>query len=217
MATDHDAVRYWTAAYVLGVLDPHERVELEAHAASCEACRADIAALAPLPSLLARVDRAELGEGIEASLAESIAARARGELGRLRTSRQRWRLAAVGGAAAAVAMLAWIFTLRDGGEGGPAGESVAIEESAAAGASLRASSWGWGTEISVALHGLPARDSYQLWAVDESGTWHLAATWGPTESGDVRLTGATAAPLQSLVRFYVTSPAKEDVLVEAVV
>jgi anti-sigma-K factor RskA len=43
--------------YVLGALSPADRLEFERHAATCSACRAEIASLAAMPGLLARLDR----------------------------------------------------------------------------------------------------------------------------------------------------------------
>ena len=41
--------------YVLGAADTFERLRVEAHLPGCAACRAELARLAPLPGLLARV------------------------------------------------------------------------------------------------------------------------------------------------------------------
>ncbi|HEX7269241.1 MAG TPA: zf-HC2 domain-containing protein [Streptosporangiaceae bacterium] len=41
--------------YVLGAADTSERLRVEAHLPGCAACRAELARLAPLPGLLARV------------------------------------------------------------------------------------------------------------------------------------------------------------------
>lgn len=53
--------------YVLGAIDPAERVLVDAHLATCEACQAELAELAELPALLALVPTEEaiaLGEGL---------------------------------------------------------------------------------------------------------------------------------------------------------
>src|SRR6266480_507795 len=41
--------------YVLGAADTSERLRVEAHLPGCAACRSELARLAPLPGLLARV------------------------------------------------------------------------------------------------------------------------------------------------------------------
>ncbi|HEX4830670.1 MAG TPA: zf-HC2 domain-containing protein [Trebonia sp.] len=50
----HEA-RVALGVYVLGVIDPDERVLLDAHLATCDACAADLADLADLPALLAMI------------------------------------------------------------------------------------------------------------------------------------------------------------------
>jgi hypothetical protein len=52
--------------YVLGAIDPAERAMVDAHLATCSDCREELAGLAGLPALLARVSREDallLGEG----------------------------------------------------------------------------------------------------------------------------------------------------------
>ncbi len=41
--------------YVLGAIDPAERAQVEGHLATCRDCRDELAGLAALPALLARV------------------------------------------------------------------------------------------------------------------------------------------------------------------
>src|SRR5206468_5696581 len=56
---NHTAMTCQTAVslgvYVLGAADTSERLRVEAHLPGCAACRAELARLAPLPGLLARV------------------------------------------------------------------------------------------------------------------------------------------------------------------
>ena len=47
--------------YVLGAIDPAERALVDAHVAGCTECRDELAALAGLPALLARVGADEVG------------------------------------------------------------------------------------------------------------------------------------------------------------
>ncbi len=52
--------------YVLGAIDPAERALVDAHLATCRDCRDELAGLAGLPALLARVSTEEaiaLGDG----------------------------------------------------------------------------------------------------------------------------------------------------------
>jgi anti-sigma-K factor RskA len=220
MGGDHASYRRWTAAYVLGALAPDERAELEAHLAGCETCRNDVAAFAPLPGLLARVEVGEVTTGLDEAVERAIADRARGEVTRLRVSRQRWRLAAVGAAALTAVLLVLVVVWRQdqtpARTASPADAApLTIDQSVVAGAAVSTAARAWGTEIILELSGLPERDGYHLWAIDAAGRWHVAATWGPTPSGETRLTGSTAVLATDLQRVLVTSASRDDVLVSA--
>ncbi|MCB0994798.1 MAG: hypothetical protein KDB21_06890, partial [Acidimicrobiales bacterium] len=90
-----------------------------------------------------------------------------------------------------------------------------VSMTTAATAEVAISPRAWGTEITLDITGLPARPGYQLWAVDVSGSWAVAATWSPTSTGEVRLTGATGTPTSALDRIVVTSNEQDDILVDA--
>jgi hypothetical protein len=63
---DCQEARIALGVYVLGVIDPDERVLVDAHLDTCEECRAELAELAELPGLLAMVPAEEaiaLAEG----------------------------------------------------------------------------------------------------------------------------------------------------------
>ena len=55
----HDA-RPSLGVYVLGAIDPAERALVDAHLATCRDCRDELAGLAGLPALLARVNPDEV-------------------------------------------------------------------------------------------------------------------------------------------------------------
>jgi len=64
---DCSEARIALGVYVLGAIDPAERVLLDAHLETCEACQAELAELADLPALLALVPAEEaiaLAEGL---------------------------------------------------------------------------------------------------------------------------------------------------------
>lgn len=52
----HDARREQLGAYALGQLDPGERADVDTHLSGCAACRAELAAIAPLVGPLGHVD-----------------------------------------------------------------------------------------------------------------------------------------------------------------
>ncbi len=221
MNTRHEDFSEWAGAYALGALEADDRRAFERHLAECPICAHDVRSFAPIPGLLAQIDRSELDDVAGPNIASDIASRVRLEERQLRTSRKRWRVAALGSAAAALLVLAGFLFVGNGtAPTEPGGAAVpisatAVTTSQAESAAVFTSARGWGTEIHLDLVGLPARQQYQLWAVDRSGTWSAAATWGPTSSGGAKITGATSLVIDSLDRVVVTSDDRNDIIVDA--
>jgi hypothetical protein len=68
-AWDCQEARVALGVYVLGAIDPAERALVDAHLATCEACRAELAEFAGLPALLALIPAGEaiaLADGLSA-------------------------------------------------------------------------------------------------------------------------------------------------------
>jgi anti-sigma-K factor RskA len=105
----HEAVHDLTAAYALDALDERERAEYEAHLATCEACRAELASL--------QEGAASLAYSVPApapppQLRERILQQARSERSNvvpLRRSRVNYALGAVAAVAATVAIALGIW------------------------------------------------------------------------------------------------------------
>ncbi|HUB37709.1 MAG TPA: zf-HC2 domain-containing protein [Streptosporangiaceae bacterium] len=120
--------------YALGAVDAGERVLVETHLLTCQACRSELARLQPLPGLLARVpanllraDQAPVKSSGRAPITRTGDTRA----GKARSSAGRWR--SVAGVVAAAAL---------GAAGGfwlaPQGASQPHANSPSAGITLRA-------------------------------------------------------------------------------
>ena len=105
----HEAVHDLTAAYALDALDERERAEYEAHLATCEACRAELASL--------QEGAASLAYSVPApapplQLRERILQQARSERSNvvpLRRSRVNYALGAAAAVAATVAIALGIW------------------------------------------------------------------------------------------------------------
>ncbi|MGH3238449.1 MAG: zf-HC2 domain-containing protein, partial [Streptosporangiaceae bacterium] len=97
--------------YVLGAIEPAERSLVDAHLATCRDCRDELAGLAALPALLARVNPDEISRICADDAVRTVTEdRPPGELigtvldlAEARRRRSRWRLAA---AAAVVVVIA---------------------------------------------------------------------------------------------------------------
>ncbi|MGB5760075.1 MAG: zf-HC2 domain-containing protein [Acidimicrobiales bacterium] len=217
MNTGHEEFSEWAGAYAFGALEPDDRRAFERHLAQCSICAHDVKAFAPIPGLLAQVDRAELDDPTDANTARAIATRVRLEERQVRKSRARWRAAAISAAAGLLILggLLAVTPLIDPNEGvSPPTAAAVVVSSQAESAAVFTSERGWGTEIHLDLAGLPPRQQYQLWAVDENGTWSAAATWGPTPNGGAKVTGATSLATETLARVVVTAQDRDDVLID---
>ena len=94
-AADHDRYAYDDAAYVLGALEPADRVAFERHVASCPICHQSVTELAGLPAILQQVDPASLDTLNAEPVPDSLLPRLLAEVSRNR-SRRTVRIAATG-------------------------------------------------------------------------------------------------------------------------
>lgn len=187
-------MRLELGAYLIGSLAPSERSAVDQHLATCQLCRDELAELAPLPGLLARLDADEarhqvltpgpdlLPRTLDAVRAEQAGNRRR--LGRWRTG----ALAAAAAAVIAVAVATVPAVLPDGAARTP--YTVAAGGTAAGMGSMQERTWG--TAVQLDLSGLPPAGGYEALAVARDGRSEVAATWGQTPSGRAVVNGATA-------------------------
>lgn len=209
MTEEHHELRERLGAYVLGALDPDERLEVEHHLDDCDPCRDELARLSPLPPLLDRLSTEEVAAGSldpPAELLDRVLARIERERRRDRRRLRRWQgLAAAGLAAAALVLWApW-----QGGGSTDALIAPAQPVAAAVEGEAALMAWEWGTTVRLDVSGLPARDGYVLWAVADDGRREQAGTWGPTGDHSARVIGASGILRPALVRVEVTDPAGE--------
>jgi anti-sigma factor RsiW len=208
--SEHDELRGWAAAYVLGALEPDERARFEAHLGSCERCRAETTELAPLPGLLARVDPADLDRP-SIDVADAAASRARTEVASLRRSRMRWRLLGTAAAVVAIATVAaatWID-----GDDEAAATPLEVESALDLEAWAAVTERSWGTEVAVGCDDIPESDWYSLHAFATDGRSEQAAAWGPSDEHHLVVSGATSIPLEELDRIVVTDARGRELFV----
>jgi hypothetical protein len=195
--------------YVLGAIDPAERAMVDAHLATCRDCRDELAGLASLPALLARVSPEELSR-IEAEGSRQADEQPPPELigtvldlAAARRRRTRWRYAAA--AAAVVALVAGVF----GGlaaSGSPAGAKVPFspgsgswDEAGGTQAGVTADVWyaseDWGTAFAIKVKGISVGTTCQMWVkyTDGHSTYVTAWTTGNDE-GKVFYWGSLPIP-----------------------
>ncbi|HET8616264.1 MAG TPA: zf-HC2 domain-containing protein [Actinomycetales bacterium] len=224
-------------ALVLGALEPAQRLDVEAHVATCERCRDALAELAPLPGLLNRlsVDQAEAGlpepdaRLLEAALAVGMrpeVAPAEVEATRVRSvsRRRRWWTAAAVAAAAAVLATAGVLATRaqDGTPptAGPSptsttGDSVLWDGASTDGA-IQASvvlvPQGTGSRLSMTLSGVKPGQRCDLVIESTTGRREVTASWQATYEGAATVTGSTSAAPQQVSSMRVTTPQGDTLL-----
>jgi anti-sigma factor RsiW len=207
-----EETRISLGVYLVGALDPAERAAVDEHLRDCRRCRAELADLAMLPSMLDQLSPDDLGEVLPVpvtseALFARVAAQARAEadaepqesdgavdreLARHRLRRTLLAAAAavtlVGGATATTLTVLGSTSHVHSAAQGPVHMQVTVA-SQATGSSLR-----------VAVSGLPRDEHCWLYAVADDGTEEMVGQWVATYAGKAQVTGSTSIPSSHLAR-----------------
>jgi hypothetical protein len=227
---DCPEARISLGVYVLGAIDPAERALVEGHLATCQNCRDELAGLAGLPALLARVSTEEAialatADGpLPAGLGD-VPEPPRELLGTVldltaaRRRRRRWREAGLGLAAALVIAAGVFGGLRLGASpaqpppaaagpyaGAPNGPwQTAGGKTGSVTATVSYRSMGWGTQLAVKVDGIPVGTDCQLWVVDSAGKKVLAGGWQTDDDeGTVWYPASAGLPSKDVAAFQIT-------------
>ena len=170
--------------YLLGAIEPAQRALVDRHLAACPACRAELAGLAGLPSLLRRVPAGEalqLPPDAAAALVPgpSLAALA-GRVSKIR--RHRWYLTAAAALIAGFAGASGLQALHAARPPAAAAPRWAVTAEGAnrvtgAWAAVRYSTRPWGTEMEVLVTGVAAGTRCQFWVTGSRGQDVAAGGW----------------------------------------
>jgi Putative zinc-finger len=221
---DCTEARHSLGVYVLGAIDPAERGLVDAHLETCQECRDELAGLAGLPALLARLDpdevsRISVDDPGHAFADERPPAELIGtvlDMAKARRRRERWRY--VSAAAAAVLIAGGLF-------GGlraatsttqkvfvPTGSESSWERVAATNqatgvtATVVYSSEKWGQAFEVLVDRIPRGTTCQLVVVHPDGTRTQVAAWTTaTDEGDVWYAGSMASSAGAISQFQITA------------
>jgi len=214
--------------YVLGAIDPAERALVDAHLLTCQDCRDELAGLAGLPALLARVNPDEVSRicaddtvraGTHAGADDQPPDELIGtvlDLAEARRRRTRWRFVAA--AAAVVAIAGGLFgglssittTQTIAIPTSPAGtkwETVEATSSVTgASASVAYSHEMWGVAFDVLVDKIPVGTTCQLWVVHPDGTRTQVAAWTTaSDEGKVWYAGSMPRTAQPISSFQITA------------
>jgi hypothetical protein len=211
--------------YVLGAIEPAERSLVDAHLATCRDCRDELAGLAGLPALLARVNPDEISRICADDTVRTVTEDRPPEeligtvldLAEARRRRTRWRFLAA--AAAVVVIAGGLFGgLRSIGTstqivtvpvaGGPQQwETVqATSKISSATASVKYSHQLWGEAFEVLADRIPVGTTCQLWVVHPDGTRTPVASWTTArDEGRVWYQGSMASTAGAISSFQITA------------
>ena len=207
--------------YVLGAIDPAERALVDAHLATCRDCRDELAGLASLPALLARVNPEELSRietegGQPADLEpppELIGTVL--DLAAARRRRTRWRYLAT--AAAAVALVFGVFgglAARSPGvpadrfsPGGAAwAKTTAANTATGTTAAVYYADEDWGTAFAAKVQGIPVGTTCKMWVTYTDGTRAYVTAWMTgVDEGKVYYWGSLPSTGKAMASFQITA------------
>ena len=213
--------------YVLGAIDPAERALVDAHLPTCQDCRDELAGLAGLPALLARVNPDEISRicaddtvragtyaGADDRPPEELIGTVL-DLAEARRRRTRWRFLATAAAVVAIAGglfggLSSITTTRTVPVPvSPAGtnwETVEATGSGGVSASVAYSHELWGDAFEVLVDKIPVGTTCQLWVVHPDGTRTQVAAWTTAkDEGQVWYAGSMPKTSQPISSFEITA------------
>jgi len=216
--------------YVLGSIDPAERGLVDAHLETCQECRDELAGLAGLPALLARLDPDEVSrisadDPVHAFADERPPAELIGtvlDLAKAKRRRERWRY--VSAAAAVVVLAAGAFTGLKAATSTthdvpvPSGSDHSWEisqgSSKAASVTVAYSNELWGSAFEVLVQRIPLGTTCQMWVVHPDGTRTQVAAWTTArDEGHIWYAGSMPSTVGAISQFQIT--ANHQVLVTA--
>ena len=233
---DCSEARLSLGVYVLGAIDPAERAQVDSHLASCRDCRDELAGLAGLPALLARVGVEEaiaLAESDGPPPAEDEEQPPRELVGTVldltaaRRRRRRWLEVGLSVAAALIIAVGVFGGLRLGSGAAPSASDVVVGPAAgpwenttghAAGmtATVRYRPMGWGTELAAKVTGIPVGTTCQILIVEPSGKRLLIGSWvTDNNEGHVWYPLSAALSSASVKQFVITVSKAQSITVPA--
>jgi hypothetical protein len=216
--------------YVLGAIDPVERGLVDAHLMTCRDCRDELAGLAGLPALLARVNPDEISRiGANDTVypaagddpPEELLGTVLG-LAEARRRRNRWRYLSAAAAVAAIAggLFAGLSTATSttitkqvaiGFTNGTAAWDTAEGTNAATGVTgtVAYAHQLWGDSFQVLVDHIPQGTTCQMWVVHPDGTRTEVSAWTTArDEGTVWYAGSMPSTAGPIGTFQITEGSK---------
>jgi hypothetical protein len=223
---DCSDARLSLGVYVLGAIDPAERSLVDAHLATCRDCRDELAGMAGLPALLARVNPDEVSriradDTVRASTDERPPEELLGtvlDLADARRRRTRWRFLATaaavvvlagglfGGLSSATSTTHTVYTEQFPGGSGAWETAHATSKITGASATVAYSDELWGNSFEVLVNRIPVGTTCQLWVVHPNGTRTQVADWTTArDEGHVWYSGSMSSSSEPVSSFQITA------------
>jgi predicted anti-sigma-YlaC factor YlaD len=200
--TEHEALHRDLGVYVLGALEPAERDRVERHLSGCVICRDELADLAVLPALLARLD-----EPTVAATAPPFAPVIERLADERRRARRRSRaISAVAAAFVAVAVLVMLAVPPR-----PATPAGVVYATADGSVTATVEAKPWGMAVHITAQDLPTARGYVAEAVARDGHRAQIATWSDT-GRPVAVTGSCYLDADDMARVEIVDPAADEVV-----
>jgi Putative zinc-finger len=211
--------------YVLGAIDPAERGLVDAHLVTCRDCRDELAGLAGLPALLARVNPDEISRICADDAVRPVTSDDPPEellgtvlgLAEARRRRNRWRYLSVAAAVAAIAggLFAGLSsatsttitrTVAVGAGAGTWENANGTNQATGATATVAYSQQLWGNAFQVLVDHIPVGTTCELWVVHPDGTRTQVAAWTTArDEGKVWYAGSMPSTDGSISNFEITA------------
>jgi predicted anti-sigma-YlaC factor YlaD len=223
--SEHDELRDWDAAYLLGSLSADDRRRYERHLADCEACASSMADLAGMPGLLGKVAAADAEALLERppQQAPDLMPRLTEHVARRSQKRRvrRWALALAVGAALIAGAIGVIVVPGLLAANAPEPASIALELERVTPsplvASIRLVDVQWGTLVEMECR-YEAGDRYSdpveyaMFVTDDAGDEVRVATWTAAPGQTATPSGTTAVDIADIRSVEVRAVADGAVL-----
>ncbi|WP_424188655.1 anti-sigma factor family protein [Actinokineospora sp. G85] len=202
-------------AYLLGALDPGERVDFEAHLGRCASCRAELVKFSPLPGLLHRVGPEDFAEELEPTAADLAVAPedAVPRAGLWRRQRVLLSAAAAVLVLAVVAVVGYGLLGRDAAEQAAPGPVPAVapvswtatDPASGVRADVELTIRSWGTEFKIRLKDVPPGKPCKLVVRGRDGNREVAGWWSSGYLTNEQIPGSTSIDLRRISEVQVVT------------
>jgi anti-sigma-K factor RskA len=209
--------------YVLGAIDPAERGLVDAHLATCRDCRDELAGLASLPALLARVNPDEVSricadDAVAPVTSDEPPKELIGtvlNLAETRRRRNRWRF--LSAAAAVIVLAAGLFgglkaatsttrTVVVSAGSGTWETTTGTSQATGATATVAYSSQLWGTAFQVLVDHIPQGTTCEMWVIHPDGSRTQVAAWTVSrDEGKAWYSGSMPVTAGPIGKFEITA------------